>query len=92
MRVVDVEDCTALFVFMVDACRTEDSGSLEEELIKRALHYHPLFKEENDVVLNMLEEGTSTTECCVSNKPFQRKKDDRSAWLSMLKQHAGDDQ
>ena len=89
MRVVDVEDCTALFVFMVDACRTEDSGSLEEELIKRASHSHLLFKENDTAFYYRLDESIMPKVHYASIKPFKRKKDEGNTWLSIVKHNTG---
>lgn len=77
---------------MEDTYCTEDARSLEEELIRRASHSHPLFKEDNAAIHCELEESTQMTACSASIKKFQRKKDKRNAWLSIVKQHAGDNQ
>ena len=92
VRDVDIIDYTVPFVLIDDTCYTKDSRSLEEELIKRASHNHPLFKADNASVYHMLEEATQTMVYYASIKPFQRKKDGRNAWSSIVKQYAGDDQ
>ena len=88
----DIVDDSAPFELMEGTCYAEDAGSLEEELIKRASRVHPLFKEDNVSVYYMLEEATKQMVYSNSTKPFQGKKDGKNAWLSIVKQHAGDDQ
>ena len=51
-----------------------------------------MFKANNVSVHCVLEEATRSTVHSASIKPFQRKKDGRNAWLSIVKQHSGDDQ
>ena len=58
-------------------------GSVEEDLITRALHDHSLFKDENAEVyydLEMVLKGTTYLELI---KPFQRSKDGRGALLGV---------
>ena len=80
-RATDIVDYAASFMIMDDTCYAEDASSLEEEIIKRASHSHPLFKEDNADIYYILEEATRSTAHSVSIKTFQRKKDGRNAWL-----------
>ena len=57
-----------------------EHGSVEGELIARASHTHVLFRDDNSVVYNHLEEATRGTSYAASIKPFQRGKDGRGAW------------
>ena len=66
-------------------------GSVEKELIARALHTHPLFAEDNKEVFNSLEEGLCGTIYAASLKPFERAKNGRGAWLAITSQFAGQD-
>ena len=50
LRVTKNVDYDAHFELMNDAFCTEDSGCLEEELIKRVRHSNPLLKEDNGAV------------------------------------------
>ena len=92
VRATCIVDYAAPLALMEDTSYTEDARSLEEELIKRASHGHPLFKVDNAAVHCVLEEATRSTMHSTSIKPFQRKKDGRNDWLSIAKQHARDDQ
>jgi hypothetical protein len=66
-------------------------GSVEAELIARASHNHPMFREDNAAVYYLLEEATRSTGYAASIKPFQRQKNGRAAWLAIVGQYAGDD-
>ena len=92
VRAVDLVDCSMPFVLTEDVCRTECSRSLEEELSRRSLHDHSLFKKDNAAVHHFLEEATRSTVCSDRMKTFQKKKDGRNAWFSMVKQYDDDDQ
>jgi hypothetical protein len=51
---------------------------IENELIARASHGHPLFREDNLSACHMLEEATrATSHDAASIKPFQRSKNGR---------------
>ena len=49
-------------------------GSVEGELIARASHAHPLYRDDNAKVYYYLEEATRSTSYAASIKPFQRRK------------------
>jgi hypothetical protein len=65
--------------------------SVEGEMIARASHTHPLFREDNSKVYYLLEEATRETSYAPTIKPFQRAKDGRGAWNSLINQYAGND-
>ena len=67
------------------------SGSVLEELVTRLSHTDPLFKSDNSAVYSLLEEATRGTVYAPTIKPYARKKDGRSAWLSLISSHAGKD-
>ena len=73
------------------APHSEEHGSIEVELVARASHTHPLFREDSAGVYYELEEATRATPCAASIKPCQRIKNGRGAWLALLGQHAGQD-
>ena len=68
-----------------------EHGSVEEELIARASHDHPLYREDNAKLYYFLEEATRTTSYAASLKPYQRRKDGRAAWFAIVQQYAGVD-
>ena len=68
-----------------------EHGSVEDELVARASHTHPLFRDDNASVYHYLEEATRGTVYAASIKPFQRTKNGRAAWLAMVSQYAGKD-
>jgi hypothetical protein len=70
---------------------SEEHGSVEAEMIARASHVHALFREDNAKVYYYLEEATRGTTYAASIKPFQRRKDGRSAWFALVQQYAGVD-
>ena len=53
------------------------TGLVEAELVERASHAHPLFREDNAKVYFYLEEATRSTSYATSVKSFQRRKDGR---------------
>ena len=68
-----------------------EHGSVEAELIARASHTHPLYRDDNSQVYYYIEEATRSTSYAASIKPFQRGKDGRSAWTAIMNQYAGND-
>jgi hypothetical protein len=68
-----------------------EAGSVEEELIARASHNHPLFREDNGLVYFKLEAATRGTAYAASIKPFQRDRNGRGALEALLTQFAGTD-
>ena len=66
-------------------------GSIEYELVERASHKHPLFRDENSEVYFKLEEATRGTTYAASIKPFQCAKNGRGAYAALTSQYAGRD-
>jgi hypothetical protein len=66
-------------------------GSVEGEMIARASHTHPLFRNDNLAVYYLLEEATRGTSYAPTIKPYQRTKHNRDAWRSLVKQYTGVD-
>ena len=71
--------------------RSVDKGSIEMEIIIRAIHNHLNYRVDNDKVYFKLEDATRGTSYAAYLKPFQRCKDGRSAFFAITTQHAGDD-
>ena len=69
----------------------EAFGSVEEELIARATHTHPLYRDDNASLYFYLEEATRSTMYTSSIQPFSRRKDGRGAWFAITNQYAGKD-
>jgi hypothetical protein len=72
-------------ILLNGCCYTEESGSIEQELIIRASHKHPLCKDDNARMYFLLEEATRSTSYAASIKPFQKKRNGRDAWFSIKK-------
>ena len=68
-----------------------EHGSVEAELIARASHDHPLFRDDNAKLYHALEESTRGTNYAPSIKPFQRAKDGLGAWTALTGQYCGKD-
>ena len=60
-------------------------------MIARASHTHPLFRDDNSAVYYLLEKATRGTSYAPTIKPYQRSKQGREAWRSLVNQYAGDD-
>jgi hypothetical protein len=63
-----------------------EHGSVDGELVARALHNHPLYHDNNSQVYYYLEEATRTTRYAASIKPYQQAKNGRGAWLALKAQ------
>jgi hypothetical protein len=70
---------------------SDEHGSVQGELIARASHGHPLYRDDNEKVYGYLEEATRNTMYCGTLKPHQRRRDGRGAWLALISQFAGRD-
>ena len=68
-----------------------EHGSIESELVARASHTHPLFRDDNSALYYKIEEATRGTTYAASIKPNQRTKNGRGAWLALVNQFAGRD-
>jgi hypothetical protein len=74
-----------------DQPHSAEAGSIEAELITRASHAHPLFRDDSAAVYYKMEEATRGTTLAASIAPFQRTKDGRGAFRAIISQHAGED-
>ena len=81
----------AIPALLADQPFAEVNGSVEDELVDRASHLHPLFREDNASVYFFLEEATRSTMFTSSIQPFSRRKDGRGAWFALTKKYAGKD-
>eukprot|EP00957_Ditylum_brightwellii_P008926 675777-Ditylum_brightwellii.AAC.1 len=68
---------------------TAKHGSIKEDLLALASQDHPNFTKDNSTVYYKLEEATRGTQYTLSIKPYQRRKNGRSAWLALTSQFAG---
>ena len=66
-------------------------GSAEEELIDRATHTHPLYRDDNTSLYFYLEEATRSKMYTSSIQRFSRRKDGRGAWFAITNKYAGKD-
>eukprot|EP00957_Ditylum_brightwellii_P153463 11679450-Ditylum_brightwellii.AAC.1 len=62
---------------------TAKHASVEGDLIALASQDYPNFTEDNSTVYYNLEEVTRGTQCAAFIKPYQMKKDGRSAWFAL---------
>ena len=70
---------------------SEAAGSVIQELVMRLEHAGPLYNLDNSKLYSMVEEATRGTTYAPSVRPFARTKDGRSAYLSIVNSHAGQD-
>ena len=70
---------------------SEAHGSVEGELVARASHTHPNYRDDNQAVYFFLEEATRSTSYAASISPFQRSKNGRDAFMAIVNQYAGVD-
>ena len=81
----------AIGAIATDKPHSEQHGSIEVELLARASHDHPLYRDDNATVYFSLEEAARGTPYAASIKPFQRAKDGRGAMRAIKSQYAGND-
>ena len=67
------------------------SGSVLGELVKRASHTHPLFKQDNEEVFTLIEQAARASSYISTVKTFDRRKDGRGAWEALKQAHISDD-
>ena len=70
---------------------SEVHGSIEGEMIVRALHTHAMFRDDNATVYYALEEATCSMSYAASIKPLQRTKNGHGALQAPTNQYAGND-
>lgn len=87
----EVDVSAAAPALMQHQPHSELYGSVEAELVGRASHDHPLYRDDNATVYYNLEEATRGTAYAASIKPYQRAKDGRGAFLALTSQYAGKD-
>lgn len=75
----------------MDLPHSELFGLVEEDLIHRASHTHPLFCDDNAQVYYVVKEALRGTSYLASIKPHQRAKNRRGAYQSIVNQYAGAD-
>ena len=73
-----------------DLPHSRDHGSVEADLIARASHAHPLFRDDNAEVYFDLEKALRSTSYLASIKPFQRGRNGRDAFIAVCNQYAGE--
>ena len=70
---------------------SEQHGSVEAELVARALHTHANFQEDSSTVFGFVEEGVRGSSYAASIQPFARRRDGRGALKAIKDQYAGKD-
>jgi hypothetical protein len=70
---------------------SKQQGSVKGELIARASHTHPLFRDGNSAMYYLLEEATRGTTYAPTIKLYQQSKQGREAWCSLVNQYAEED-
>jgi len=61
----------AIGLIQAGSPHSAEHGSIEDKLIARASHTHPLYREDNSGVYYELEEATRATPYAASIKPYQ---------------------
>ena len=64
-------------------------GSIEAEMIARASHDDSMYKKDNAVVYDRIEEALRGTGYVTSLAPYRKSKDGRGAWMALMGQYAG---
>ena len=86
-----VTPTAVLPVLATDLPHSTGHGSVEGELIARASHEHPLYRDDNVRVYYDLEISLRGSSYLSSIKSFQRVKNGRDAFFSIRNQYAGED-
>lgn len=87
----DVDVPAAAPPLMHNQPHSAEHGSVEMELVARALHAHALYRDDNAQVYYHIETSVRGTQYAPSIKPYQKGKDGRGAWLAIVAQYAGRD-
>jgi len=66
-------------------------GSIQADMKLRFSHNHPLYQMDNDVLYSLLDEAFRDSDFAMTIKPYERRRDGRGAYLSVMSNHAGDD-
>ena len=75
----------------IDQPHSEEHGTVEDELIARTSHSHPLYMNDNGEVFDILETALRNTVFSATIVHFRKSRNGRGAYLSLVSQHAGDD-
>ena len=62
---------------------------IKDEQIEILSHDHTLFKDNNALIYEFIEEALKNSSMAPSIQPYKRKKDGRKAWIALMEQHAG---
>ena len=101
--IIDVRDAPLLYVIRdleivpaatplaIDQPHSVERGTVEDELITRTSHTHPLFRYDNGEVFDLLETSLRGTNYSAAIVQFRKAQDGRSAYFSLVSQHASDD-
>ena len=65
---------------------SEENGSMEKDIIMRASHTHPYFKEEKSKFYYYIEMATRTTSYAASINLYQKKKTGRDSYIALVSQ------
>ena len=99
--IIDVRDAPLLYVIRdleivpsatplaMDQPHSVEHGTLVDELITRTSHSHPLFRYRE--VCDLLETSRHVTNYSATMVQFRKAQDGRSAYVSLVSQHDGDD-
>ena len=68
---------------------SEENGSLEAELVQLTSHDHPLFRNENCDVYDMMEQALSGSNYSSTITQFRKKREGGKAFKALVSQHAG---
>ncbi len=66
-------------------------GSILADLTSRLSHASALYARDDAAIFSALEEATRGTKYANAIKPYESRRDGRSAYLALLSNHAGDD-
>ena len=59
------------------------------EQIEFLIHNHTLFKDDNALIYEFIEEALKSFSMALNIQPYKRKKDGLKAWIALMEQHAG---
>ena len=68
-----------------------EHGSVQDEMVARISHNHPIYPADNKQVYLYLEKATRGSAVAATLKVFQATKNGRGALIAIRSQHAGDD-
>ena len=82
--ICDLELVPPAIPLAIDQPHSVEHGAVEDELIARTSHSHPLFRNDNGEVFDLLETSLCGTNYSATIVQFRKARDGRSTYFSLV--------